>query len=410
MFNSLRDKINKFIGKTEELAEKEYLELLSEQVMGVREEARPASSGARDEPLKADNTVGIVEPPEAGIKEEKSKTDAADIKETPSAFLETPKKENRENKNAWAARDNAARDTGDKGVRLSAITQIKGMFRKTIRLNEKDLEGVLYELQMDLLENDVAMETSEAILQDLRDRLLNRDIDKDSLDHYIRVSIKKTLIDVLTPDNEVDLLGSIKEGEKPYKIVFFGVNGTGKTTTIAKVARLLTENGFSVVLAAGDTFRAGAIEQIEKHADSVGVKLVKHQKTGDSAAVMYDAVAHARARNVDVVLADTAGRMQTNVNLMDEMKKIVRVNQPDLKIFVGDSLTGNDALEQAEKFNSEIGIDAIILTKMDADAKGGAALSISHVTNKPVIYVGVGQKYSDLKKFDREWFVSQMVD
>ena len=396
MFKSLRDKINKFIGKTEEIAEKEYLEL-SEQVIGAREDVKSINREARGDPFKLDDKA---EQPKAEIREEVAKVDAVGVKE---AVL-LPVRE------AHATRETPLRDTGEKGVRLSAITQIKGIFRKTVRLNEKDLEGVLSELQMDLLENDVAMETSEAILQELRERLLNRDIDKESLDHYIKVSIKKTLIDVLTPDSEIDLMELISEGEKPCKIVFFGVNGTGKTTTIAKMARMLTDNGFSVVLAAGDTFRAGAIEQLEKHAESVGVKLIKHQKTGDAAAVMYDAVAHAKARNIDVVLADTAGRMQTNVNLMDEMKKIVRVNKPDLKIFIGDSLTGNDALDQAEKFNNEIGIDAIILTKMDADAKGGAALSISHVTKKPVIYVGIGQKYEDLKKFDREWFVSQIVD
>jgi fused signal recognition particle receptor len=405
MFKSLKEKINKFIGKTEAVAEKEFQEL-SAQVNAPREEARPVSREPGEDYFKAEKKEEL---PRPEIKEELIKTEAETVKEKHSAVREIQKIDAIQE--AWDKKEVPARDPGDKsGVKLSTITQIKGIFRKTIRLNEKDLDGVLTELQMDLLENDVAMETSEVILQDLRERLLNRDIDKESLDHYIKVSIKKTLIDVLTPDNEVDLIESIREGEKPYKIVFFGVNGTGKTTTIAKMARMLMNNGFSVVLAAGDTFRAGAIEQIEKHADSIGVKLIKHQKTGDAAAVMFDAVAHAKARNIDVVLADTAGRMQTNVNLMDEMKKIVRVNKPDLKIFIGDSLTGNDALDQAEKFNSDIGIDAIILTKMDADAKGGAALSISHVTNKPVIYVGMGQKYEDLKKFDREWFVSQIVD
>lgn len=298
----------------------------------------------------------------------------------------------------------------EKEIKLSATTQIKSIFKKTVRLSENDLEPILADLQMDLIQNDVAMETSDAILEDLKARLLDREIEKDALDRFVRDSIRQTLIDILTPEKEVDLLQQIKEGPRPYKIVFFGVNGTGKTTTIAKMSRLLMDNGFSVVLAAGDTFRAGAIEQIETHASRLGVKVIKHQKTGDAAAVIFDAIDHARARNIDVVLADTAGRMQTNINLMDEMKKIVRVNKPDMKIFVGDSLTGNDAIEQAERFNKEIGIDAVILTKMDADAKGGAALSISHVTKRPVIYVGMGQSYADLKKFDREWFVSQIVD
>lgn len=404
MFKSLKEKISKFIGKTEEVAEKEFQEL-SQQITAPREEVRGITREPGVECFRPEEKMRP-HPVERKDAPPRPHTDA--VVDRYSSVREIQKIDAIQE--TWDKKEALARETSRGGVKLSTTTQIKGMFRKTVRLSEKDLDGILTELQMDLLENDVAMETSEQILQDLRERLLNRDIDKESLDHYIKVSIKKTLIDVLTPDNEVDLIGSIREAEKPYKIVFFGVNGTGKTTTIAKMARLLMDNGFSVVLAAGDTFRAGAIEQLEKHAENVGVKVIKHQKTGDSAAVLYDAVTHAKARNIDVVLADTAGRMQTNVNLMDEMKKIVRVNKPDLKIFVGDSLTGNDALDQAERFNREIGIDAIILTKMDADAKGGAALSISHVTNKPVIYVGMGQKYEDLKKFDREWFVSQIVD
>lgn len=337
MFKSLKEKLTKFIGKTEEVARKEALEV-AEQVTG--------------KPL----------------------------------------------------------ELAEKDVKLSTVTQIKGVFKRKIRLSEKDLESVLIDLQMDLIQNDVAFETSEAILAELKEKLLEKEIDKDGMDRFIKESLRKVLLDVLTPGKELDFMSFVKQSQKPCKIVFFGVNGTGKTTTIAKVARHLMDNNLTVVLAAGDTFRAGAIEQIEKHAQALGIKVIKHQKTGDSAAVMYDAVEHAKARDVDVVLADTAGRMQTNVNLMDEMKKIVRVNKPDLKVFVGDSLTGNDAVEQAEKFNSEIGIDAVILTKMDADAKGGSALSISHVTKRPVIYVGMGQKYTDLKRFNREWFVSQIVD
>jgi len=183
-------------------------------------------------------------------------------------------------------------------------------------------------------------------------------------------------------------------------IVFFGVNGTGKTTTIAKLAYYLMQNGLKVVLASGDTFRAGAIEQLEKHADALGIKVISHQKGADSAAVVYDAVEHARAKNIDVVLADSAGRMQTNVNLMDEMRKIVRVIQPDLKLFVGDALTGNDAVEQARRFNEAVGVDGIILSKLDADAKGGSAISIAYEIKKPILFVGVGQEYTDLKEFD----------
>lgn len=299
-------------------------------------------------------------------------------------------------------------EVAEKEVRLSKATRIKGVLRKTIKLSVKDFENILYDLQLDLIQNDVAVETTEVILAELRSRLVDREIVKEDLDRFIRDSLKETLLDVFTPE-EVDFLSLIRGSEKPFKIVFFGVNGSGKTTTIARVARYLMDNNLSVVFAAGDTFRAGAIEQIERHSESLGVKLIKHQKGADAAAVIYDAVEHARVKKVDVVLADTAGRMQTNVNLMNEMKKICRVNNPDLRVFVGDSLTGNDAVDQAERFGEEVGIDAIILTKMDADARGGSAISISHVTKKPIIFVGMGQGYRDLKRFDGKWFVEQLL-
>jgi len=187
-----------------------------------------------------------------------------------------------------------------------------------------------------------------------------------------------------------------------------GVNGTGKTTAIARIAHRLKKRGLSVVLAAGDTFRAGAIEQIDLHAQRLGVKIIKHQAGSDPAAVAFDAVEHARARYKDVVLIDTAGRMQTNTNLMDEMKKIKRIAQPNLVIFVGDALAGNDAVEQARAFEAAVGIDMAILTKIDADAKGGAALSIAHAVGRPVAFVGTGQNYEDLEPFDPDWMVERL--
>ncbi len=187
-----------------------------------------------------------------------------------------------------------------------------------------------------------------------------------------------------------------------------GVNGTGKTTTIAKIADWLQQNGKSVVLAASDTFRAGAIEQLEVHAERLGCKFIKHQAGADPAAVAFDAVEHARAKHRDIVLIDTAGRMQTNTNLMDEMKKIKRVAKPDLIMFVGDSLAGNDAIDQARKFHEAVGIDAVVLTKLDVDAKGGAALSISSAIGQPIAFVGIGQGYGDLMPFDATWIVERI--
>jgi fused signal recognition particle receptor len=201
--------------------------------------------------------------------------------------------------------------------------------------------------------------------------------------------------------NNLDLIQEIKnKKEKPYIIAFFGINGSGKTTSIAKIANMLKENRISCVLAASDTFRAASIEQLQQHADKVGVKMIKHSYGADPAAVAFDAIKHAKAKNIDVVLIDTAGRMHSNQNLLDEMRKIIRVAKPDLKIFVGESITGNDCVEQAKTFNEAVGIDGIILAKADVDEKGGAAVSVSYITKKPIMYLGVGQKYSDLQEFD----------
>jgi fused signal recognition particle receptor len=180
------------------------------------------------------------------------------------------------------------------------------------------------------------------------------------------------------------------------------VNGSGKTTTIAKMVKLFQDNNMKCVIAASDTFRAAAIQQLEEHANRLKVKLIKHDYGADPAAVAYDAIEHAKAKDLDVVFIDTAGRLHSNTNLMDEMKKIIRVAKPDMKIFIGESITGNDCVEQAKQFNEAVGIDAIILSKADVDEKGGAAISVSYVTGKPIIYIGTGQEYNDLEKFDKK--------
>ena len=196
--------------------------------------------------------------------------------------------------------------------------------------------------------------------------------------------------------------------KKPVVIMFVGVNGSGKTLSIAKIATMLKNQGKSCVMAAGDTFRAGAIEQLGIHADKVGVKIIKHGPGSDPAAVAYDAIEHAKAKHKDVVLLDTAGRMQTNVNLMDEMAKIKRVAKPDLILFVGDALAGNDAVEQAKRFNEIVGIDGVILTKVDTDAKGGSALSVAYTIGKPLLFIGVGQGYDDQIPFDPQWMIDNI--
>ncbi|NJE31069.1 signal recognition particle-docking protein FtsY [Thermococcus sp. 18S1] len=277
-------------------------------------------------------------------------------------------------------------------------------------ISEKDVENALWDLEIELLEADVALETVEELKERIKEKLVGQKVkigtNKKAL---VEEAVREAVLEVLTPEKKIDLLELIKsKEEKPFIIAFVGFNGSGKTTTIAKLAHWLKKNGLSVVIAASDTFRAGAIEQVEEHAKRVGVKVIKHSYGADPAAVAYDAIQHAKARGLDVVLIDTAGRNELNRNLMDEMKKIARVTKPDLVIFVGDSLAGNSVVEQAKQFNEAVRIDGVILTKLDADARGGAALSISHAIGAPILFVGVGQGYDDLRPFDEKWFVERI--
>ncbi|MCJ2556733.1 MAG: signal recognition particle-docking protein FtsY [Candidatus Thermoplasmatota archaeon] len=278
------------------------------------------------------------------------------------------------------------------------------------RIREKKLEDVLWDLEISLMEADVAVPVIEEIKESLREDLIGKKVSRTvSFSEGIEVALRAALKDVLVTE-ELDFERFIEDHEKPVVIMFVGVNGTGKTTAIARVAHLLKGKGMNCVMAASDTFRAGAIEQLEKHAQNLDVRLIRHDFGGDPAAVAFDAVEHARAKRKDVVLIDTAGRMQTNINLMDEMKKIRRVTDPDLVIFVGDALAGNDAVDQAQAFHEAVGIDAAILCKIDADAKGGAALSIAKAIGKPIIYVGTGQEYGDLVRFDPEWMIKRIFE
>lgn len=228
----------------------------------------------------------------------------------------------------------------------------------------------------------------------------------------VEKTLREVLLETLTLGKEKDFVEIVEEKRKikePCIIVFVGINGSGKTTTIAKIAQLLMKRGYSVVLACSDTYRAGSIEQLEEHAKRLGVRMIKHQYGSDAAAVAFDAVSYAKTRGINAILIDTAGRMQTDLNLMMEMEKIVRVVNPDLVLFVGDALTGNDAVMQAQEFDKFVDIDASILTKIDADAKGGAAISITHVTRKPIIFLGTGQRYEDIESFKPEFLINRIL-
>ncbi|HJL71080.1 MAG TPA: signal recognition particle-docking protein FtsY [Candidatus Poseidoniia archaeon] len=275
-------------------------------------------------------------------------------------------------------------------------------------IHEKHLENVLWEMELALMESDVAVEALEEMKAIIKKRLVGLRVEnRAAITPTIEKALKASLVELLSKTT-FDPQTLLEKRDGPLVIAFVGVNGTGKTTTIARITDWLQQNGKSVVMAASDTFRAGAIEQLELHAQRLGCKFIKHQAGGDPAAVAFDAVEHARAKHRDIVMIDTAGRMQTNSNLMDEMKKIKRVAKPDLIMFVGDSLAGNDAVDQARKFHEAVGIDAVVLTKLDVDAKGGAALSISSAIGQPIAFVGIGQDYGDLMPFDAAWIVERI--
>lgn len=296
------------------------------------------------------------------------------------------------------------------------LDKLKNSFSKFVKrtLSDKKLENSIGELKLLLLSNDVALDTADEICEKLVDLYNEEQIGRlTSSKKVLFNTLKEVITEILTPDYNIDLTKEIKKKNSknlPYVIVFLGINGTGKTTTMAKIAHYLNKNNISSVAAAADTFRAGAIEQLTYHMDNVNVRVIKHDYNSDPASVCFDAINHAKAKNINVVLVDTAGRQVTDKNLMTEMQKIVRISEPDLIVFVGDSLAGNDALYQAKEFKQKVGIGAIILTKLDADARGGAALSISFETKAPIIFIGVGQKYDDLEPFDRDLFISNILD
>ncbi len=278
-------------------------------------------------------------------------------------------------------------------------------------LTEKKLDNAIEDLRLLLVSNDVAVDTADEICKQIVESFKGEQLSRfSSLKKLLSETLTNIISEILTPDKELELLKEIKEKSGPYTIVFLGVNGTGKTTTMAKIAHFLKKKGFSIVAAAGDTFRAAAIEQLSYHMENVGIRVIKHDYKSDPASVAYDAIEHAKAKNIDVVLVDTAGRQVSDSNLMRELQKICRVAQPDLTVFVGDSLAGNDALYQARAFNNQIGFEAIILTKLDADSKGGAALSISYETKKPILFLGTGQSYSNLEPYNKDLFISNILD
>jgi len=283
----------------------------------------------------------------------------------------------------------------------------------TAELTPENLRPLLADFKMSLIENDVAFPVADHVCDELEKRLAGIKVKRlEDRKKIVEDNLRQVLLEVMLTKKSIDLLACAEEKRKkrePFILLFVGINGTGKTTTVAKVAQFFKDNKFSVVLAASDTYRAGSIEQLDEHARRLGLKIIKGVYGGDSASVAYDAIGHAKAHGINVVLIDTAGRMQTNQNLMQELQKVRRVVSPDLTIFTVDSLIGNDAVTQAEEFNKCVGIDGTILTKVDADVKGGASLSVTYVTKKPILFIGVGQTYKDLELFKPEKFVQMIL-
>jgi fused signal recognition particle receptor len=292
---------------------------------------------------------------------------------------------------------------------------LSGLVNKitTTELKTESLRPVLSEFKTTLMENDVAVPVAERICEEMEKRLNGIQVRRlEDRRKIVEKNLREVLLETMVMNDKIDLLNAVEEKRKkgePFLIVFVGINGTGKTTSIAKVARFFMKKGCSVVLACSDTYRAGSIEQLEEHSKRLGVRMIKHEYGADPAAVAYDTVSHARAHGINVVLIDTAGRMQTNKNLMNELAKVKRVVDPDLTVLTVDSLTGNDAVMQAEEFHKSVGIDATILTKVDADVKGGSALSVTYVTKKPILFIGTGQKYDDLEEFNPEKFIQLIL-
>lgn len=397
MFDSLKAKMKGLFSKGKNLKEEDVYK--KEDAQPKTEEV-PAEKTAEPAP-----TEPVVEP--ASKREETPKT--AEPEKTPEAVkvepakVPEPVKEEPKLSRKEMLRLRKQQHVKEKNAPAESMVGDSGK-----RIKEDPLDEILDELEIILLEADVAYPVVEKIKAGVRENLVGKKYDRSyTLDEVVEHAVKDAVRDVLKI-NEFDFDAWLEKQEKPAVIMFVGINGTGKTTAIAKIANRIMKKGDTVVLAACDTFRAGAIEQLTFHADKLGCKIVKQEHDADPSAVAFDAIEHARSKRKDVVLIDTAGRMQTNSNLIEEMKKIVRVAKPDLKVFVGDSLAGNDAVEQAKVFDQAIGLDAIILTKIDTDAKGGAALSIAHTINKPIAFVCNGQGYDDIVKFDTAWMIDRL--
>ncbi|WP_380679505.1 signal recognition particle-docking protein FtsY [Salinigranum sp. GCM10025319] len=427
MFDGLKDKLNSFRKDVEETAEEK----------AESEAEADAETEAAEEPADAD--VGSTDvDTDAGARRADDATETADATaETEAGASDADAAESDADATADAAESDVASDaedvpddvdlsddslaaegvedavadaaSGENAKSASTFQRAKAFATGRIIIEEEDLEEPLWQLEMALLESDVEMNVAEAILETIREKMIGESRKQvDTTAELVSEALSEALLEVISV-GQFDFDARIQEADKPVTIIFTGVNGVGKTTSIAKMARYFEERGLSTVLANGDTYRAGANEQIRKHADNLGEKLISHEQGGDPAAVIYDAVEYAEANDIDVVLGDTAGRLHTSNDLMAQLEKIDRVVGPDMTLFVDEAVAGQDATQRAKEFNDAAEIDGVVLTKADADSQGGAAISIAYVTGKPILFLGVGQGYDDLTRFDPEELVASLL-
>ena len=375
MFGILKEKLKKIVKSITEKVEKKGK--IAEKVESVKEKIEKLP-----EDVEPEKIVSIIKPKVEEVPEvEKSVEEAVE---------EIKKAKPKERKSLF-----------------KKITEkvVKKFAEKT--LNEEDVEPILNELGTSLMEADVSFAAVEKIKNNLKKSIVGTEVKRGKEKEFVISALKKSIIEILAVSS-VDLEEAVKS-KKPYIILFLGFNGGGKTTSLVKIGKWLLDHNYSCVFAAADTFRAGSEEQLEEHARKIGVRVVKHKYGADPAAVVFDAIKHAEANGIDFVLADTAGRSHTNENLMNEMKKIIRVNKPDLKVLVVDSLIGNDAATQA-KFFGEVGIDALVFTKLDINEKGGAIISVVEELKKPILFVCNGQRYEDIENFLPQKFVENLLN
>ncbi|THE66594.1 signal recognition particle-docking protein FtsY [Salinadaptatus halalkaliphilus] len=418
MFDNLKEKLGSFRkdaeeaadAKVEDVDEDDDLEAAAETDLADDAAATDATSDAATagtEPSTADTDVSAepseTDSPAAG----QSPADSATTLESADDAAETDVDDAVESD--AEADDDAQADAEDgnsTGFGRKAKSLVKGKFV----IEEEDLEGPLHELEMALLSSDVEMGVAEEILENIREELVGETRTfTTSTGAVVEEALRDAIYDVISV-GQFDFDERIAIEDKPVTIVFTGVNGVGKTTSIAKLSRYFEERGYSTVMANGDTYRAGANEQIQEHADTLDTKLITHEQGGDPAAVLYDAVEYAEANDVDVVLGDTAGRLHTDEGLMDQLEKIDRVVDPDMTLFVDEAVAGQDAVNRAREFDDAAEIDGAILTKADADSNGGAAISVAHVTGKPILFLGVGQGYDDVERFDPDEMVDRLLE